>query len=59
MERKKKEKRKTILTRRTPPPRRLNGVKQYLNKVSNKSPNAEVDFIKYIHLAPPPPRNYY
>ncbi|KAL0635734.1 histone lysine methyltransferase Set9 [Maublancomyces gigas] len=25
----------------------LNGVKQYLNKVSNKSPNAEVDFVKH------------
>lgn len=37
-----------ILTRRIS--RRLNGVKQYLNKVSNKSPNAEADFVKYIHI---------
>lgn len=34
---------------------RLNGVKQFLNKVLYKNPNAEADFMKYASTMPLPP----
>lgn len=39
-------------TDREEPWNRLNGVKQFLNKVLYKNPNAEADFMKYASTMP-------